>query len=723
MNRDLVARILREELMVMKMNQKMLKEHKRLVSERKDWYSLVAEEYIRLEKGPDFDTSLIEEGVWDSIKNFVAKAGSLEKGGKIFGRTKRTAAAKDKLEAAIQKAVDTGMEDYITKFEAANPGFPNQKGQTVFVNSLFDIAAVYDTLDQGVQDGTIDPVSANAIVEALREFVLYNLDYELADIYKHFRENKEAEGEPLDEVAGVTPAAAPQRTGRMQRRASSLEAGQPVGPAPEDRDTFTKRGAQGDEVDSATIKGLKSNVLPLLLAGLGALGTGFGWLAQQPWFIDSLTPQTYETVWKPIIKGQKMGITQQLAALNGTPGANLSNMSLKDFVSSMQGHGLVDAAGNPTQNLLNMASDAGNNGFANWWSSNGLSDLAANGNQTLQNLIPASGAGAPGAGGDILTRKVVGHIAKKVATNAVGGAGAAAAGTAVAAGTLLTTLGLGTIAAGAAVKLVRMKGMKSSRAQLLKDLSIELQPFDVPEDLSAIDPPVDVIPGFTPPEPETATMPGEPDEAPAPDETPAPDGEPAPDEAPAEPEYTKPEQPYTFPLAKIEKMINDFTRENGVPMDETDVEDLVGAIESWMQSARERGADYFDMDDREFLQLAEAEVEAGTGRASYSGRKDRKRFKTGDPRIAIKKGGRSRRSQSLSSFLHQLFSIGNDQGRPEYLSSLNDKQLRKLKTAIVKMVYDDLQGQNAPIKQESQQDLNESKILSRWGVLAGINRR
>ena len=171
-------------------------------------------------------------------------------------------------------------------------------------------------------------------------------------------------------------------------------------------------------------------------------------------------------------------------------------------------------------------------------------------------------------------------------------------------------------------------------------------------------------------------------------------------------------------------MITDFVQENGGEMDESDEDDLWGRIEDWMLSNRERGADYFDMEDREFLQLAEAsEVVAGTGRAAASSPKARKRYKTTDPRIAIKKGGRGRRSESLSRMLHRLFSIGRPQGRPEYLSSLNDKQLRKLKRNIVQMVYDDLQGQNAPIKQESQQDLNESKILRRWSVLAGINRR
>ena len=46
MNKLLLEQILKEELLVMKLNKDIMVEHRRLVSERNDWYSLVAEEYI-----------------------------------------------------------------------------------------------------------------------------------------------------------------------------------------------------------------------------------------------------------------------------------------------------------------------------------------------------------------------------------------------------------------------------------------------------------------------------------------------------------------------------------------------------------------------------------------------------------------------------------------------------------------------------------------------------
>ena len=125
----MLEQVLREELLVMKINKDIMIEHKRLVSERSDWYSLVAEEYMKLEQGEDFDSSVIEEGVWSKIKFYMAKMPNLEKGGKFFGRTKRTKAAAEKLEAAIAKAAEKGFGNFKKKLEVDYPEFPNMERQ------------------------------------------------------------------------------------------------------------------------------------------------------------------------------------------------------------------------------------------------------------------------------------------------------------------------------------------------------------------------------------------------------------------------------------------------------------------------------------------------------------------------------------------------------------------------------------------------------------------
>mgnify|MGYP007073273218 CR=1 FL=1 len=74
---------------------------------------------------------------------------------------------------------------------------------------------------------------------------------------------------------------------------------------------------------------------------------------------------------------------------------------------------------------------------------------------------------------------------------------------------------------------------------------------------------------------------------------------------------------------------------------------------------------------------------------------------------------------SLSRYLHRLFSIGNDQGRPEFLAKLDTKQLKQLKKAIVNMVYKELSKQGPLVKQEEQAD----PLLERWQKIAGIDKK
>lgn len=502
MKNVLLENIIKEELINMRLNRKILVEHRKLISERKDWNSLVTEEFMKLERGEDFDRYLIEEGIWDKLKYYVGKLGSLEKGGKVFGdRKMRNIAALDKVNAALEKASSDTVKTLKDNIEEKYPEFPNMESKEEFLNALLDIGTAYDSIEAAVSKGKFEAKAANEMVQALREYVTYILDYQLSDVYKHFTEGKRTQQKLGEAVQQVTPTSPPAR--RRPRLTSRKDSIAGKGGSPEDPGTpqgrFTRRGAKGGAVDSETLKGLDSNTAPLILGALGALGGGFGWLVKQGWFIKSLTPAAIRTVWLPVLKGAKMGVTQGLAILNGTPTANLSTMTLSNFVSDMTKHGLVSSAGTPTKKLLNMAASAGNSNFANWWTTNGLNDLATNGTKTLGELIPASGSGAAGAGGDIFTQQVVKVLKTKVASSVAGGTATAMAGQMAAAGTLASTLGIGLVTAGAAVKLIRMKGKKSSRAQLLRDLSTELQSFEAPEPTEPTSPEIPTSPtGETP---------------------------------------------------------------------------------------------------------------------------------------------------------------------------------------------------------------------------------
>jgi len=491
----LLERILKEELLVMKLNRKILVEHKKLVSERQDWYSIVAEEYMKLEQGEDFDSSVIEEGVWSKIKYYMAKLPNLEKGGKIFGRTKRTKEAAEKLEAAIAKAAEKGFGTFKADIEKEYPEFPNMENQDEFLNALMQIGEVYDSLEAALKKNEIDAVSANSIVDALREYVSYLLDYELSDTYKHFNEGQDLE----EAVAKVTSTAAPER--RTPRRTGTAGGGG----APEDPDApkgkFTKRGAQGDAVDSATLAGLASNKLPVILGLTGAAAVLAGLFAASPQALAALKKLRGLKNVKQIATGmQKIsktfgpadneGFTQMVGRLTaGNPNAFGPNTDPNVFFKAVKSLGIDPT--NPTQ-FFQLGADQG-----------AYTQAIKSGAKTLGEMFPASNKDFYLDKGAQATSQIAKSVTTNLGTLGAGGGAAVAASQLAAASTLASTLGIGLVAAGAAVKLIRIKGQKSSRAQLLQDLSKELQPFDVPDGQKGIDPPVDVTPGPDPdPEPD-----------------------------------------------------------------------------------------------------------------------------------------------------------------------------------------------------------------------------
>ena len=487
MNRVLLEQVLKEELLVMKINQDIMVEHNNLVSERQDWYSLVAEEYMKLEQGEEFDSSTLEEGVWSKIKYYMAKLPNLEKGGKIFGRTKRTKAAAEKLEAAIAKAAEKGFGNFRKKLEADYPEFPNMESKEEFMSALLDIGAIYDSLDAVVGKG-IDAVSANAVVDALREYVKYLLDYELSDTYKHFNEGQEIE-EAVGQVASTTasPRRTPNRTGTAGGGGAPEDPGTPKG-------KFTKRGAQGGGVDSTALAGLDSNKLPAILGLSGAAATLAALLLKSGWALSLLTKAKaggaaakgpVGTLTTKLTPKAGEGFTQMLGRIvQGNPGHFGPNMPPADLFKAMQSLGINPT--NPTE-LFSLGVDPA-----------AYKAAIGSGATTIGDMFPASNK-------KLFLQKgasAVASLTKALGAATVGTGGAAvAAGQLAAASALASTLGIGLASAGAAVKLIRMKGKKSSRAQLLSDLAKELEPFEVPKKMKAIEPDPDVTPAPDP-EPE-----------------------------------------------------------------------------------------------------------------------------------------------------------------------------------------------------------------------------
>jgi len=635
---------------------------------------------------------LTEAGLWQKIKYKLGKLGSMEKGGTILGRGKASKEASAELQAIMDKAENATLKGFFDRLKEEHPEYPNQESQEDFVNALTEIGIFFASVHAAAakkegEEGYLPCQVANAIIDDLKKVVQKTLDYDLSDVYKHLTEQ---EKEELNELFG--------RPSREDRWAA-IAAG-------EDDPAQKKATPRLTGKDSSTIKGLKSNLLPALLA-LGGASAGMAHiLVNQPWFLELLTNPAKRKVITHTLKKilnvkSGEGPTQMLGRLmKANPGHYGPNVPVATMVQDMQAAGispthLAKLGRNPTSWLKNwnqmMASpEAGSQTLGQFFGPDAIQGLAWD--------PTAAGAGV--------------EIGKTVTqTLAVGGgtAAASAAGTVAAASWATGVLGIGLLASAAAVKAIRIKGLKSSRAKGLNDLMNAFNPVDC-----------DKGPGKGDECPEGQTRNPETGEC----------------EEKEGPEFNG---PYEFPLLPVENMIIDFLEERGVEIDEGSLEDLVGSIEAWMKKNRERGADYFDIDpDSKFLTVKEQSAK-GTG--TYKGPEfeeeeapSRRRYKTKNPNIAIKKNaGKSQRSVSFSTYLHRLFSIGDEQGRPDLLATVSPRDLRKLKKKLVSFVYDDLEKQGAPIQQQQQQqqqqeaqkrptlqELNENKTVQRWKHLAGI---
>lgn len=425
--------ILKEEVELFLRGQKILAEHKKLVRQRKDFHSQAALFLIEELTGKPVDPTQLDEGFWEKAKFMLGKMGSLERG-KLFGRkSKRYKAAVEKLEAALDQAANKIAKDLRATLASKYKDFPNNESQEDFVNGLMDIGEAYDTIRAQVVAGEMPYDEGQPVVEALRNLVIFYLDNELADSYKHFKEHKELT-EAEEEVRGK----------------------------------YTKVGAGEEDfaAGSETIKGLKSNIAPAVLAAAGGLSIILG---NAGWFLDLLKgapanpQQAVQTIQKTLGPMDGEGFTQMLGRLaEGDPTAFNASLSPKELFAAMQSQGIDPT--NP-QALFDLGVDP-----------SAYQQALASGASTIGEMFPASNQALWLDKGSQVVTNITKAIGQSVAKKA-GGAALAAAG----ANPVLIGMGLGAVVAGAAVKALRMKGLKTSRAAMLKDLANELQNLPQPE--------------------------------------------------------------------------------------------------------------------------------------------------------------------------------------------------------------------------------------------------
>ena len=379
------------------------------------------------------------QNLWDTAKNKLSKLGSITKGGKYFGKKKLSAEAEAQLNASIEKlntdiakAANISIKSLNAIIIANCPDFPNVKEPDRFQLGVDMIAATYDAIiaanNKNPEDqGYLAPDIANQLIKGLRMYVEKMVDYDLASVYRMFKEEQEG---PL----------------------------------------------AGTATDTKSVQKYQSNKAPivLVLSGLGLKGLEWliNYFAEGTEFVDAFKTASAST--KP---GE--GVTQFISRLTGT---NLSPEStgkeLHDAIAKIGGNnyntGLKNLGGLFAENGSGMSPEQQAQTLGKLLDSNPNSSLGGIFNQ-------ASGTYGSGAGGQSLfsIKGVASMIVKKAVTQTVKTVGTTAFLKPLA--PWLGGLGIAAIAAGITVKLLRMKGLKSSRMQVLNDLLKSMKDVEAPE--------------------------------------------------------------------------------------------------------------------------------------------------------------------------------------------------------------------------------------------------
>jgi len=214
---------------------------------------------------------VLQEGAWESIKYGLAKLGRYKAGGKIFGKGKIDQEAGAKIQSILDKKGNEVIKQLNDTIKKENPEFPNNKEGEKFLGTIIAIAEIYDSIVVATkkdpkEEGYLPTDAANSVIADLAEYVKKFLDVDLAGAYTVMdsEEEKVEDDEKLltDEVGDITEDQASDTRAKLQAKAG-------------DTKYDTKR--MGKE-------GLKSNKLPMTLAGVGASLGAFSWLVNTEWF-------------------------------------------------------------------------------------------------------------------------------------------------------------------------------------------------------------------------------------------------------------------------------------------------------------------------------------------------------------------------------------------------------------------------------------------------------
>lgn len=404
-------------------------------------------------------SELLNEGFWEDLKYYTAKVTKRYKAdGKFFGKAKVDAKAKSTIEKILSKASNDTIKKLDDTIKSTNPEFPNNRKQDEFLATVLHIASIYDSIVNATkkaegEQGRLEIDAANKIIRDLRKYVKKFLDTDLYAVYTGLDEEEEID---LNDETNFL---------------NELD-------ADETRSNLASRRGKGRDFKSTRMNTLKSNKLPIVLAGVGAGLGALGWVAQTEWLKEILeylfnkNEVTYKNVYQQVVNKLNFnvdpgdGFTQ---TVNKTLGLNLGpNTTTDQFMNLMKQKGFGSSAEEIVRNY-GIGGLSPNSRFV------GDAALALNQKGALlKNVFEGIMYGKAGTlmavnPGPFLAKQIAYKIAKQAVVTTTTTGTAIATGLA-AAGPVLAGIGVALIGAGALVKLFRLKGQKQSRAATLNDL-------------------------------------------------------------------------------------------------------------------------------------------------------------------------------------------------------------------------------------------------------------
>ena len=472
---------------------------------------------MKIVKYSEFNQEL-NESFWDDVKYGLSKLGRYKAGGKILGKKGTDDAAKLELREIMNKESNKLLKQVYGEVMIVAPEFPNDRKKITFLRGVLMYGQLYDSLvaaakKDSKEEGYLAPDVCNQIIEDMRKVIKKFLDVDLKGIYTvtESKEDDITDEEILElynfddiDMSGINEEEEFfKKLVDLKNKAMDKMFGAKKG---EDAEQKTTKGqsakfqqTSGDKnVETERMKGLESNKLPLILAGVGAALGAIGWIAQSQWFKDLITttvnhPAQFgeETFTKTIennIKVDPKGWSYTIQN-NGFMDATGKSLNFNQPVGNLQDAFKFYGGGDQAKGIEAMSNFLGGGGKASSVADI-TSQLADPSNKTIGDIFNH----LEGTWGDKVlmnqnggaksfiakqvytqTKKVLIKAGFKTTTTSVIGTKL------IALAPVLGTIGIALIGAGAVVKLLREKGQRQSRAKTLDNLlqSLVLVSVDV----------------------------------------------------------------------------------------------------------------------------------------------------------------------------------------------------------------------------------------------------